>query len=333
MRVKKWVRILLMYLFTIFITLLLFFPIDISVYGYAITTNLEKYFLLNISILTILFCIYSIAVPFLNRKFRGRKTFQRILIEIIYVIILINLIEFSYQNLLVGYVNPIDFFAYTFKYNFLFISVLEGIFNIFLFEVLFLFYQHIEETIKKEKLKYNQLKNQLNPHFLFNSLNILLAMIYKRKPNECADFIEKLSDVYRYILNNEDKSLILVKEEVNFISKYGEILKTRFNNGFILNINLKEEDLKKKILLMSLQLLVENAVKHNIACKEIPLIIDIFSDNSSIIVSNTKNIRSNKTTSTGIGLNNLNQRYRIITNKDIKIIDEDNYFKVIIPLI
>ena len=333
MRTKKWKRIVLTYLFTIFITLLFFFPIDILVYGNTITTDLKNYFSVNIFILTILFYIHSIAVPFLNRKFGREKTFQRIFIEIIYVIILINLIEFSFQNVLMGYVNPIDFFTHTFKHNVLVVSVLEGIFNIFLFELLFLFYQHIEETIEREKLKYNQLKNQLNPHFLFNSLNILSAIIYKSTPSESVDFIEKLSDVYRYVLTNEEKGLILVKEEIDFINKYGGILRIRFADGFVLNIDLKEEDLNKEILFMSLQLLVENVVKHNIVSIDEPLILNIKSENDYIVVSNNIHQRKDVVVSTGIGLENLNERYKLIANREIKVIDDKEKFTVKIPII
>jgi len=333
MKTKQWGKVVLMYFFTVSISLLLFLPIDILTHGYLITTHLGRYFIINISMLSVLFFLFEMAENFFNSKFLANRLPIRILIELIYVFFIINLAMFLFQNFFEIKVSPIKFAYRIFKSKHFWTSTFEGIFVMLLIEILHLYYKYREREREREKFKYDQLKSQLNPHFLFNSLNILLAMIYKRKPNECANFIEKLSDVYRYILNNDDKGLILVKEEVDFIGKYGEILKTRFNNGFVLNINLKEEDMKKKILLMSLQLLVENAVKHNIACDQTPLIINIFSENNSIVVSNTKNIRSKAVVSTGIGLENLNQRYRIVANKEIEIINEDSIFNVIIPLI
>jgi LytS/YehU family sensor histidine kinase len=194
-------------------------------------------------------------------------------------------------------------------------------------------YQRKETDLEREKFKYNQLKNQLNPHFLFNSLNTLSAMVYTKTPDESVDYIEKLSDFYRYVLVNEGKNLISLNEEIEIINKYGDILKTRFQDGFVLNITLNEEDLNKKILFMSLQLLVENAVKHNIASKEKPLTVNIYSENNVIVVSNNKVIRTDNVISTGIGLDNLNERYKIVDNKEIKIIDEKEKFSVKIPMI
>ncbi|MBP1645396.1 MAG: histidine kinase [Bacteroidetes bacterium] len=324
---------IVMYIITMFISLLLFLPIDIITYGNSVMNNIDQYFLVNIPLLFVIIFFYTLGVFYFNNTFWSKKIFLRIIIESLYAIIVMNVLMFIVQNLLMTKVNPKEFILKIFEDKYFFTTLLESLFIILLMEIIFLYNKKIENELEKEKFKYDQLKTQLNPHFLFNSLNILLAMVYKREPKESADFIEKLSDVYRYILTNDNKSLVLVKEEIEFIDKYGEILKARFNDGFSLNFNLKEEDVKKKILLMSLQLLVENAVKHNITCNQTPLIINIFSENNSIVVSNTKNIRSKDVISTGIGLDNLNQRYKIVANKEIEIINEDNIFKVIIPLI
>lgn len=320
-----------MYLFTTFITLLIFFPIDITAYGYTMITNLEKYFLLNISMLTILFCIYSIAVPFLNRKFGRKKIFQRILIEIIYVIILINLIVFFFQNVLMGYVNPIVFFTYTFKHNFLFISILEGIFYIFLFEVLFLFYQRLEETIEKERFKYIQLKNQLNPHFLFNSLNISISLI-KKDQEKAVEYMKKLSLVYRYVLINTESNFVSLKEEIDFIKKYIDILQIRYDEGLNVTYTIEDKALNMQIVPLSLQLLVENAVKHNATYSDNPLNIHIYSEEKQIVVANNIIKKTTVIDSIGVGLKNLNQKYNILLSKDIQIINDSKNFIVRIPL-
>lgn len=224
-------------------------------------------------------------------------------------------------------------FSQIFDRKFFWTSMVEGISLILLIETLYSFDKRKESEREIEKNKYIQLKNQLNPHFLFNSLNILSAMIYTKKPSESVDFIEKLSDVYRYVLTNEGRRLISLREEIEFIIKYGDILRIRFVDGFVLKIALKEEDLNRKILFMSLQLLLENAVKHNIALKEEPLIIRIYSEKDFIVFSNNKIIRKDNVNSTGIGLENLCERYKIIADKEIMIIDEAEKFKVKIPVI
>lgn len=333
MKDKKWEKIIITYLLALFVSLLLFLPIDIiTIYGGKIP-NVAKYFIVNFICISILITIDYNIVRYFNSIFLRKKMVLRFFLEILCAVITSHIVIYILQNIIVMRFNLIAYLNEILKDGSFYTITIEGIFIMVFIETIYMHYQRKETDLERERFKYNLLRNQLNPHFLFNSLNILLAMVYKRGPKESADFIEKLSDVYRYILTNDNKSLVLVKEEIEFIDKYGEILKARFNDDFTLNINLKEEDMKKKILLMSLQLLVENAVKHNIACKETPLIINIFSGNDSIIVSNTKNIRSKNVVSTGIGLDNLNQRYKIIANKEIKIINEDNIFKVIIPLI
>ncbi|MCK9163306.1 MAG: histidine kinase [Bacteroidales bacterium] len=200
-------------------------------------------------------------------------------------------------------------------------------------ETIYLYYKRKESEIENNKFKYIQLKNQLNPHFLFNSLNILSAMIYTKSANESVEYIEKLSESYRYVLTNDDKNIILLRKEIEFIHIYGDVLKARFSDGFLLKITLEEEDLNWEILFMSLQLLVENAFKHNIASKEKPLIINIYSENGYIVVSNNKVIRLDNVISTGIGLKNLKERYKMITKREIEIIDDKEMFIVKIPMI
>ncbi len=333
MKRLKWRKIIILYLLILFITLWLFFPIDILAYGYLVTNNIVRYFVINTSIISVLIFISTLAVFYFNNKFWSNKIFIRIILETIFAFLLVNLILFMSQNLFTTKVNIQDFISKIIRDKYFFTSCLEGGFIILMIETIYLYNKRKESEFEREKFKYNQLKNQLNPHFLFNSLNTLSAMVYTKTPDESVEYIDKLSDFYRYVLVNEGKNLIPLKEEVEIINKYGDILKTRFQDGFVLNINLNEEDLNKKILFMSLQLLVENAVKHNIASKEKPLTVNIYSENNFIVVSNNKIIRKDNVVSTGIGLNNLNERYKIVANKEIKIIDDKEKFTVKIPMI
>lgn len=331
MKRLKWRKILILYLLILFITLWLFFPIDILAYGDLVTNNIVRYFVINTSIISVLIFISTLAVFYFNNKFWSNKIFIRIILETIFAFLLVNLILFMSQNLFTTKVNIQDFISKIIRDKYFFTSCLEGGFIILMIETIYLYNKRKESEVEREKFKYNLLRNQLNPHFLFNSLNTLSAMVYTKTPDESVEYIDKLSDFYRYVLVNEGKNLIPLKEEIEIINKYGDILKTRFQDSFVLNINLNEED--TNILFMSLQLLVENAVKHNIASKEKPLTVNIYSENNYIVVSNNIVPRKDNVFSTGIGLDNLNERYKIIANKGIRIIDDKEKFTVKIPMI
>lgn len=324
---------IVMYVITIFISLLLFLPIDIITYGNSVMNNIGRYFLVNIPLLFVIIFFYTLCVFYFNDTFWSKKIFLRIIIELLYAIIVMSVLQFILQNLLMTKVNPKEFILITVKNKYFFTTFLESIFIMLLMEIIFLYNKKVENELEKEKFKYIQLKNQLNPHFLFNSLNILSAMGYTQTPKEIATYTSKLADVYRYILSNDEKNIISLKEELKFIYQYVDILNARFSDNLILNITINKDDEEKNILLMTLQLLVENAVKHNIVSKKDPLIINIYSEQEYIVVSNNINKREIPYASTGIGLKNLNERYNIIANKNIIIINKDNNFTVKSPLI
>lgn len=333
MKKLKCGKIILLYFLVFFITLWLFLPIDILTYGDLVTNNIGKYFLINASMISVLIFIFTLAVIYFNNKYWNKKPAFRIILEILFAFLTVNIIHFIAQNITGEKINIQSFILKVIRDKYFFTSCLESCFIILIIEAIYLYNKRKESEVEKEKFKYNLLINQLNPHFLFNSLNTLSAMVYTKAPDESVDYIEKLSDFYRYVLNYESKNLIPLKEGIEIVNKYGDILKTRFQDSFILNIDLKEKDYNKKILFMSLQLLVENTVKHNIASKEKPLIVNIYSENNFIVVSNNKIIRTDNVVSTGIGLDNLNERYKIVANKEIKVIDDKETFTVKIPMI
>lgn len=331
---SKWKRYTLFYLYTYILSLVTSFFIDyISFIHEVYNFEFYPYFVVNLIAFFLLSFINLFIVEFFNRKYKWKENIKRITLEILAAVISINIIT-HIVGIALGLIQGL------LAIGSIILNSVQNIIIIILLELIYTFIKLKEDKIRiqelqieNEKFKYNLLRNQLNPHFLFNSLNTLSAMVYTKTPNESVDYIEKLSDFYRYVLINDRKNLISLKEEIEIINKYGDILKTRFQDGFVLNINLKEEDINKKILFMSLQLLVENAVKHNIASKENPLIINIYSENNFIVVSNNKVIRTGNIVSTGIGLDNLNERYKIVDNKEIKIIDDKEKFTVKIPMI
>lgn len=329
----SWKKIIVSYLFILISTILLFFPIDILTKENYIINNISNYLLVNILLVSIIIFISSLAVLYFNNEFWRDKLILRIFFELLFTILLIHSMQFVIQNIFYNKFTLNDYILGSITDKSFFISLLESGFIILIIETIYSYNKRKENEIEREKFKYNQLKNQLNPHFLFNSLNILSAMIYTKSANESVEYIEKLSESYRYVLTNEDKNLILLRKEIEFIHMYGDVLKARFSDGFILKITLEEEDLNREILFMSLQLLVENAFKHNIASKEKPLIINIYSENGYIVVSNNKVIRLDNVISTGIGLKNLKERYKMITKREIEIIEDKEMFIVKIPMI
>ena len=203
----------------------------------------------------------------------------------------------------------------------------------------FFFYIIWRKAIEREqqlivenlKYKYQNLKSQVNPHFLFNSLNTLTEIVYEDS-KKADSYIQTLSKIYRYILENEEIDLVWLDKEIEFVKQYFNIQKVRDNDKVSLEIDLKDAG-KFKIVPVSLQILVENALKHNSRSEKMPLKIRIERSNDYIVISNNiqrKNILEN---SSKTGLLNLRERVRLIINKDLIIEDDNNLFIVKIPVI
>jgi len=191
-----------------------------------------------------------------------------------------------------------------------------------------------KEMLKRESLQaqLNALRTQVNPHFLFNNLNTLSSLI-PEDPKHAVDFVQQLSKVYRHILDVKDEKSILLKDELDVLNAYTFLLKTRFGNNLAVHINIPEEKLQQKIVPLSLQLLMENAIKHNIVSSDKPLQIDVFTENGSLVLSNNLQMKNQVNESTGIGLDNIRNRYKILGDKEVKVTEDENSFTVSIPLI
>lgn len=190
-----------------------------------------------------------------------------------------------------------------------------------------------EQLLREENLKYKyrNLKSQVNPHFLFNSLNTLSELVYN-DAKKADDYIQKLSVIYRYILENEETDLISLKDELDFIQQYFNLQKVRDNDKIRMEIDVQHED-EYKIIPVSLQVLVENALKHNAISRESPLTIRIFTTEDHIVVSNKIQRKNTLENSTQLGLLNLRERVRLIMGKELIINDDTKEFMVKLPLI
>ena len=180
---------------------------------------------------------------------------------------------------------------------------------------------------------YERLKQQLNPHFLFNSLNILDYLVQEHETERASAFIHKLADTYRYMLKKEEEQVVALAEEAEFARKYIDLLQERFTSGFHVEIDLPPEALQRHVVPCSLQLLIENATKHNVVSPEQPLHVRIAAEGDHLIVSNNLQSRMNVPASTGVGLRNIRQQYLDLSGRPIAVERTDTEFRVQLPLL
>ena len=204
----------------------------------------------------------------------------------------------------------------------------------------FYFYQEIQKNkVKEHKIiagtasaQFDALKNQLDPHFLFNSLNVLTSLI-DENPDAAQNFTTSLSKVYRYVLEQKDKELISVDEELKFAKTYVKLLKMRFEDSIIFEIPEKATNPDARVVPLSLQLLLENAVKHNIVNSSNPLKIRIYEKEGKLVVDNVLQTKEVLKKSTGVGLTNIMQRYKLLSDRKVEINKTASHFTVAIPML
>ena len=202
-------------------------------------------------------------------------------------------------------------------------------------------YQQLKDVqLRAERLEkgamvsqFEALKNQISPHFLFNSLSILTSLVYE-DPKLSETFIKQLSKAYRYILEQRDQDLVSLATELDFIKAYTFLLKIRFENKFDVTIDVPQDIQKQyRIAPLSLQMLVENAVKHNRMSLKEPLLVGMYTDADFLVVENPLQARDQPEFSTGIGLKNIADRYSLLTDRAVEFSDLAGSFIVKIPLL
>lgn len=223
------------------------------------------------------------------------------------------------------------------------VSFLSNIINGFIYGSFFLaYYYYHQNKQQQEKLinynqalaesKINQLKSQLNPHFLFNNLNILDQLIEEDK-QIASDFLNEFAEIYRYVLQGLDKKTILIKEEIEFAQQYFKLMQHKYGNAYLLNIENKLTNNSVYIVPLTLQLLIENAIKHNLGTLQNPVYISVEITDSGIEIKNNKVLKQYTKKSSGKGINNLVEQYKILTENSITVENSDELFTIKIPLI
>ncbi|WP_409415903.1 2TM domain-containing protein [Flavobacterium sp. PS2] len=204
----------------------------------------------------------------------------------------------------------------------------------------FYFYKlYNENRVKEQKIiagtasaKFESLKNQIDPHFLFNSLNVLSSLI-EENPDNAQRFTTSLSKIYRYVLEQKDKELVSVEDELAFAKTYMNLLKMRFENSLFYELPTKDINPEAKVVPLSLQLLLENTVKHNVVSEQKPLHIRIFIEKDYLVVQNDFQKKEVLQDRQGVGLQNIVNRYGIITNRKVLIEQNAATFTVRIPIL
>ncbi|MBS1565178.1 MAG: histidine kinase [Bacteroidetes bacterium] len=181
-------------------------------------------------------------------------------------------------------------------------------------------------------MQYHHLKNQVNPHFLFNTLTSLDGLIHSNPPL-ASDFLRHLSRVYRYVLEHKENEVVRLETEVDFIGHYISLLKIRYKEALEIELNISDAGREKGIVMVTLQMLIDNAVKHNSLQPGQPLRIRIWDEGDSLHVHNNRQLRRQIETSNRHGLKQLNELYAFLTPRPVAVIERDEYFEINLPLL
>lgn len=273
--------------------------------------------------------------------FPGRRKIRHLLFFFLFgnavVLIACFLAVWLVGDLLLGYewsrnINPL-------KLNIIYGSLANLLFHL-VHTIIYFFEEYKKQWEKTKELQritaqaeIQTIKNQINPHFLFNNLNVLSSMVLKENP-VANKFIEEFASVYRFVLNTQDKEVVPLHTELEFLHSYLFLLQKRFVDGLEIDIRIPHHYMDRQIIPAALQMLVENAIKHNVVSRSKPLKIKIVANGAGVIsVENNLQPRKNVEHSTNIGLKNISKRYNIISGQDIIINKSSGAFEVILPLL
>ena len=278
---------------------------------------------------------------YLDKKFTDRFSKKRLIIGFIgsFLVSLVVIFLMHVFEVVIYSHNSFRFFlAHEKASNYIVPIVITFFVTLSLYA--FHFYKAYQENkVKEQKIiagtanaKFESLKNQIDPHFLFNSLNVLSSLI-EENPENAQRFTTSLSKIYRYVLEQKDKELISVVEELSFAKTYMNLLKMRFENSLTYELPLEDINPEAKVVPLSLQLLLENTVKHNVVSERKPLHIKIYIENGYLIIENNFQKKEVLQERKGVGLENIVNRYAIISKKRMIIEQTENIFRVKLPIL
>ncbi|WP_282124362.1 2TM domain-containing protein [Algibacter mikhailovii] len=276
-----------------------------------------------------------------NRGWKKNDTVKRVLIGFFgaVIITLIGLFALRVATTVFYFGVPFNDFIERERFSYYQFGLWITIIILSVFHAIYFYNRYQQNRIKEQKViagtasaKFDALKNQLDPHFLFNSLNVLTSLI-EENPDSAQKFTTSLSKVYRYVLEQKNKELVTVDEELKFAKTYMSLLKMRFEDSIIFSSPEHSINPESKVVPLSLQLLLENAVKHNMVTVSKPLHIKIYEDGYNLVVENNLQPKQIVKKSSGVGLSNIQQRYNLLTDKKVNIIKEAKRFAVAVPML
>lgn len=265
------------------------------------------------------------------------KTFRwNLIVSSIYNTVVLFLITTA----LAAYFTPGKFIFHDHIIGITINTIIVSLFSFFIWGAMFLkrFFEGYKSNIQKEEqhkrdiatYQYEMLKSQVNPHFLFNSLNVLTSLI-ETDSNAAVKFTRKLAEVYRYVLDAKDKETVPLSEELHLTESYIYMQKNRFGNN--LKVTIKELPQNRHIIPVALQMLVENAIKHNVVTAEHPLTISIYEDQGYLVCENNLQKKSTLPDSNTIGLRNIKERYQFLSDRPMSFTESAGKFIVRLPLL
>ena len=189
------------------------------------------------------------------------------------------------------------------------------------------------EQANLAQYRYHKLKQQVNPHFLFNSLNVLDYLIQEQPREDASRYTHKLAEVYRYMIRSEDETTVRLRDEMDFVSQYVDLLKVRFPEGLDVQVDIPEEAMARSVVPCCVQLLIENATKHNAVHPDTPLHIKVSATATRVVVSNNRIPKLTQPASTGLGLQYIRQQYHDLSGKSIIVRADEQNYTVTLPLL
>lgn len=286
----------------------------------------------NSAALIILLCVNIIYVRHTRRRTRHG------LIAEIAAFLLFVLLTSACVALITGLHLPFAFDRSFTAREFLQLWIITLLVEVILYSVVFMVDYALVARAERGKahqaqFRYMKLKQQVNPHFLFNSLNILDCLVCEQRTEQASVYIHKLAGIYRYMLQNEEETLVRLHEEMAFVGMYVDLLQVRFPEGFRVETDISDEVMNRHVLPCSVQLLIENAIKHNSVGADRPLVIRIVAEAEAVTVSNNLQLKVSGNPSTRVGLNYIRQQYLDLSGIPIGIRCTDTEYCVTLPLL
>jgi sensor histidine kinase YesM len=284
---------------------------------------------------------YRQLLLFSRRKFPAPEDFfKRIRFLILMVLVFFFLLKLVLDPIVHPFLDDVVGNKQEHELSVFIASLLVTFLVLGVYETAAFYFQLQKSLLEKERLvkenvqsQLESLKNQVNPHFFFNSLNTL-AYLIPEDPAKAETFVQKLSKAYRYILEIRERELATLAEELHFLDAYACLLTERFGGNLRIDVSVPEAFLQKKIVPLSLQMLFENAIKHNVISTQHPLTIEVFVEKGDRLVVRNNLLKKNQDMpSTKVGLQNIMNRYRFVSDREVEVIVTQQHFIVVLPLV